>query len=660
MKTLSKIEWRFKRLALMSPAEMLSRTGEELKKQLESRRQGHIPLYKAGVHAKPPQWLSDKDAVRRIVREKSLWNEAPAKALLEHRFTFFALQDCDFGPAINWNQDYKNQKAAPIGYGLKLDYRDQEKVGDIKYIWEINRHAHLVTLAKAYFLTGHEAYKHEVEAQLESWMNQNPYLRGVNWASSLEAGIRLMAWHWVYYFLGDFSPVLNQRLRDSVYQHAHFIDKHFSKYSSANNHLIGEAAGLLVGALTWDFGTDSKKWAAKAQTILIREIGNQTFEDGVNKEQAVSYIQFVLDFFLMAGRLAEVYGFKMPASYWQPIEQMMVFLASIMDDRGNIPQIGDADDGFALALSEESRINPYRALLWTGAVLFKRGDFKDKVKHVIDEKSLWLLGDEALGQFNALPEKKFTARQSFEKGGYYILVKEEGTKNEVKCVFDCAPLGYLSLAAHGHADALSFTLSVGGRPILIDPGTYAYHTEKKWRDYFRGTSAHNTVQIDGKDQSVSGGNFMWLRKAKSSCLGFSFSREADMVCGSHDGYERLHPAVTHTRHLHFDKLTNQILCRDIFDSQGEYDLAQYFHFDAEWHPEKKSDSSWGITGEEFSIGMIFDPKLKWELVKGEEHPPLGWQSVKFDLKIPSATLTGKMRCRQKTELISRFDIRFQV
>ena len=88
-----------------------------------------------------------------------------------------------------------------------------------------------------------------------------------------------------------------------------------------------------------------------------------------------------------------------------------------------------------------------------------------------------------------------------------------GTRDELRIVADAGPLGYLSIAAHGHADALAFTLSAHGQELLIDPGTYAYHTEREWRDWFRGTAAHNTVTLDDENQSVIGGNFMWLQRA---------------------------------------------------------------------------------------------------------------------------------------------------
>ncbi|TIQ17227.1 heparinase II/III-family protein, partial [Mesorhizobium sp.] len=80
------------------------------------------------------------------------------------------------------------------------------------------------------------------------------------------------------------------------------------------------------------------------------------------------------------------------------------------------------------------------------------------------------------------------------------------------------PLGYLSIAAHGHADALSLTLCVDGEPVLVDPGTWLYGSGGVWRDWFRSTPAHNTLNIEGKSQSIIAGTFNWSHKAVAALV----------------------------------------------------------------------------------------------------------------------------------------------
>ncbi len=395
-----------------------------------------------------------------------------------------------------------------------MDYRDSALCGDIKYVWEHNRHHHLVELAKAYYLTGKQEYADEVRAQVESWIEQCPYLQGVHWSSSLESAIRVINWCFAYRFLAARQGGYLERHSEfvtrwsrSIHQHLVFISRYFSRYSSANNHLIGEACGLFVGALCFSC-RESPRWLRTSRQILEEEALRQVWPDGVSKEQAISYHSFVFDFLLIAGLLGRRNGQEFSAQYWERLERMAEFVSSVIDRKGDVPQIGDEDDGFVVVLSHEADFKLFRSLLATAAVLFRRGDFARAAVH-FDEKSFWLLGFQ---DFQALCDQNQgrTATISFPFGGYYLLKGGEGTM-----IVDCGPLGYLSLAAHGHADALSIQLAYKDRWLLVDPGTYAYHTQREWRDYFRGTAAHNTVRVDGVDQSVIGGNFMWLSKAES-------------------------------------------------------------------------------------------------------------------------------------------------
>ena len=143
---------------------------------------------------------------------------------------------------------------------------------------------------------------------------------------------------------------------------------------------------------------------------------------------------------------------------------------------------------------------------------------------------------------------------------------------------NAGPLGYGSIAAHGHADALAFTLSLGGLEFLIDPGTYAYHTKKQWRDYFRGTGAHNTVRVDVQDQSVAGGNFLWLEHARVRCIAWEESAHTDRFAGEHDGYLRLLDPVKHAREMLFDKANRRLVITDRIECKARHTIEQRWHF----------------------------------------------------------------------------------
>ncbi len=126
-----------------------------------------------------------------------------------------------------------------------------------------------------------------------------------------------------------------------------------------------------------------------------------------------------------------------------------------------------------------------------------------------------------------------TSSSLFAGGGYAVMRDAEVTR---VTVIDCGPLGWGSIAAHAHADALSLTLSVDGQPVLVDASTYCYHDEPEWRDALRSTRYHNTVCVDGKDQSEMRGAFLWGARANVTIHRWHTSALADLLCASHDGY----------------------------------------------------------------------------------------------------------------------------
>ncbi len=570
-----------------------------------------------------------------------------AEKILDGKLSFFALENGPLGQPPVWNKDARTHVVSPMLFGKTLNYRNEELVGNIKYVWEPNRHLHLVTIAQAYFLTKEERFFLGLKRQLESWFEQCPYLRGPNWTSSLELGIRLINWSLVWQLIQATDKDLLSRsehvaFRDrwltSIYQHAHFIRGFFSRYSSANNHLIGEAAGLFVAATTWPHWEVTREWQETAKNILIQESLLQNFPDGVNCEQTTAYQQFVLDFLVLAGLMGRQNGVPFEEEYWLRIEAMLEFILAIMDSTGNLPMIGDADDGYVVHLSQERLFDPYKSLLATGSVLFKRSDFKDAAKE-FDDKSKWLLGRGGEDSFLDMKPTTRLRRKDFTNGGYYVLGNDFGSPEEILIVADAGPLGYKSIAAHGHADALSFTLSLCGQEFLVDPGTYSYHTDEEWRNYFRGTSAHNTIRVDGVDQSVIAGNFMWITHARAKCTAFLTSDDKDQFDAEHDGYQRLPDPVLHQRRLILNKGKRSLTVIDTLRCKGCHFIEQFWHF-AEDVSVTQERPLLKATKNGVMLGLKADQKFSQiQVVSGQTSPPLGWISRRFDIKSPATTVS---------------------
>lgn len=620
--------WYWNRLRLMSPSEIAWRAGQRAAQWFEGRGVAPVPAPSLAQFGRP--WFNLSPSLSAAQREAVL---AEADRLLAGRWRVFALEDAPLGFPPRWNVDPLTGREAPLTHGKRLNYRDEARVGNIKYLWEPSRHLELVTLAQAWRLGGEPRYLEACRTLLESWFDQCPYPLGVHWASSLELAIRLLNWSVAWHLLGGaasplFEGVNGQALRarwlESVWRHAEFIRGHLSKHSSANNHLLGEFMGLLFAGLTWPCWPQAQSWLERGRRGFEREALKQNAEDGVNREQALYYHHEVADMMLLCGLAAEAgaQGFGEP--YWQRLERMLGFIAALRDDGGHWPMIGDADDALMLRLDPSPRFNPYASLLASGARLFGRADFGDAAD---DAKTAWLLGHDAA------PRRAGIAAPTldFAQGGYWVL---RGGPQPVHMVADAGPLGYLSIAAHGHADALAFTLSVAGREMLVDPGTYAYHTEPKWRNYFRSTAAHNTLCVDGQDQSVIGGSFMWLQRAQARLLEIRRDTSGVRWSAEHDGYRRLRDGVLHRREIALDNRDGSIVVTDQLLGCGRHEVALHWHLAEGCEPQVQADGTLLVRHGpvQLQLACSGDAQPVLTLHRGEDDPPLGWISRRFDRK----------------------------
>jgi hypothetical protein len=246
-------------------------------------------------------------------------------------------------------------------------------------------------------------------------------------------------------------------------------------------------------------------------------------------------------------------------------------------------------------------------------------------------------------------------RRAFAQGGYYILGRDFETPREVRIVADAGALGYLSIAAHGHADALSFTLSAGGKEILVDPGTYTY-AAGRWREYFRGTAAHNTVRIDGADQSLYGGSFLWLRHARARVEQFEMSPKQERLVAQHDGYERLADPVLHRRAWTFDRANTALTVVDELACKARHGAEWFWHFGPGCEVAVSENCLTARCGDAL-LTMKFPSALRCRLVAGSEHAPLGWYSRTMDTKVP--IVTAVMDASVSGDARFEFDLRLQ-
>ncbi|MFC0843989.1 alginate lyase family protein [Streptomyces noboritoensis] len=628
--------WYLRRLSRMGPSEVGGRVGDAVRRRRWRSARPDCPRVTGArfTAVLPAQAVAavSPDAAKRLVAE--------ADRLMEGHAEFFGVARHDLADP-DWWCDPKTGRRAPWGYAFDVPYRDEDAVGDIKQIWEPSRHQYLTVLAAAYALTGNERYAERVAQHLRSWWTANPPLRGVHWISGIELGIRLLSWVWIRRLLDGWPGAAdlfedNPVARNQIWHHQRWLAAFPSRGSSANNHVIAEAAGQFAAACAFGWFPSSASWRADALRSLERHLRSNTFVSGLNRELASEYHGLVLELGLAAVAEADAAGVPVPASVRLVLLRMTDALAAVVDSRLRPPRQGDADDGHGLVV-DGAGTDRWASLLATGDAVFGRLAWWPEVTGT-DVRTPLLAALIRPYAKNGTVTRPSSRPAHFADAGMTILRAPEET-GEIWCRCDGGPHGFLSIAAHAHADALSVEVRHDGVDVLADPGTYCYHGQPEWRQYFRSTLGHNTLELDGGDQSVSGGPFLWTRHARSRVL-VADTSDAGAVrwCAEHDGYE---PSV-HRRRVELTAAAKEL--RVVDEVRGDRRAVRLaFHLGPAITAdlvENRAVLTWTRDGEDRSAELDLPGQLVWRAHRGETNPPLGWYSAGFGRKEPTITLVG--------------------
>ncbi|MFF4121266.1 alginate lyase family protein [Streptomyces sp. NPDC001714] len=633
--------WYLRRLSRMGPREVAGRVGDTVRRRRWRSARPDCPtvtgarftaVLPAGTLAAVPP-----DAAKRLVAE--------ADRLMYGHVEYFGVVRDDLTDP-DWWCDPKTGRRAPWGYAFDVPYRNEDAVGDIKQIWELSRHQYLTVLAAAYAITGNERYAERVAEHLRSWWTANPPLRGVHWISGIELGIRLLSWVWIRRLLHDWPGAAglfedNPVALNQIWHHQRWLAAFPSRGSSANNHVIAEAAGQFAAACAFGWFPASGRWRADALRSLERHLRGNTFPSGLNRELATEYHGLVLELGLAAVAEADAAGVPVPASVRLVLLRMTDALAAVVDNRLRPPRQGDADDGHGLVV-DGAGTDRWASLLATGDAVFGRLDWWPEATGT-DVRTPLLAAlirrypqdGTGTGTGTAPVSRPAHRPAHFADAGLTVL----RGPGEIWCRCDGGPHGFLSIAAHAHADALSVEVRHDGVDVLADPGTYCYHGQPQWRQYFRSTLGHNTLRLDGADQSVSGGPFLWTRQARTRVLSVDTSGE-DVArwCAEHDGYQ----GSVHRRRVELTAASQELKVVD--EVRGPHRTVQLaFHLGPEIAADlvgNRAVLTWIRDGEGRSAVLDLPGQLSWRAHRGETDPPLGWYSAGFGRKEPSTTLVG--------------------
>ena len=522
------LAWYLHRLRAMSPGELAHRVGEKLKKQRARGRLEGWARYPGSAITPLPglreRLMAAGPELRGQIRQA-------AKTVLAGRFSALGADwperpGRDLFPAEVWRLDPVTGGFWPGAehYCFDIAYRHERRLGDIKYVWEFNRLQFLQPLAAHAALSSDAASIAAIEAAIASWHAANPPFRGLGWNSGIELALRAIALLVVLSLVGDrLSAACRAQIGAILHASIVWLRRYPSRYSSANNHLIAELAGAFLIALAMPGVPGSVAIVEESRRKLIDEAGRQILSDGVPAEQSPTYGAFSAEFLLLCGVVARELGQPFPPAYDDRLAVFARFIGWIALDDGRVPAIGDDDEGRVLTLGGHE--SAYAGSVANAVAGYRGADAPSAAP--ADFRS-GLLGTAKTQQLAPRGQRLFA------EGGYFVANDLIG-RHRFNLVFDHGPLGYLSIAAHGHADALALTLAVDGKPVLVDPGTYLYHSGGSWRDWFRGTAAHNTLSLSGADQSTISGAFNWSHKARAQLEHY----EAGALWSAtarHDGY----------------------------------------------------------------------------------------------------------------------------
>jgi hypothetical protein len=586
-----------------------------------------------------------------------------ADALLAGRAQFLGVARDDL-VAPDWFADPRTGRRAPAeAFSFDVAYRDESRVGDIKQIWELSRHHHLTVLAAAWRLTRDERYADRVAEHLKSWWAANPPLRGPHWISGIELGIRLISWTWVRRLLADWpriGEVFDENPEAAAQLHAHqtWLAALPSVGSSANNHLIAEATGRFVAACTFDWFDESLSWRRDSLALLLDALQANTFDSGLNRELASDYHLLVTELGLVALAEADAAGYPVPDRLPELLLRMADALAASLDVRLRPPRQGDGDDGQALALDSLEPTRRAAGLLTLAGEVFGPADWWPALPPATIHTRC--LG--ALIRPRPTSGPRCTGRPAhFADAGATILrAVDPADGGEVWLRCDGGPHGFGAIAAHAHADALSLELRIDGVDVLADPGTYCYHGQPAWRDYFRSTRGHNTLELGGRDQSGSGGPFLWVRHARSRVLvAHHDPAGVSRWTGEHDGYLAALGA-RHRRAVVLDPAAGTLLITDQVQTTRPLPCRMCFHLGPDVDLVLDAATAvltWRQESRARTATLALPRELRWTAHRGEADPPAGWYSPGFGHKQPAWLLvgTGTRRGTGEPPLVSRLD-----
>jgi hypothetical protein len=528
---------------------------------------------------------------------------------------------------------FQFRRVAPVRFEARIDWNYQPGQ-NADWNRDLNRHLYFETLGRAYAYTGDERYPQKFRDLLLNWLANNPARSDVpSWSSPFEVAFRINTWLWAFFLFRQaaaFDEFTCRALLEGLARHGEVLNAELELHA-ANNHVLLEAKALAMLGLVFPEFRSATHWRRRGLRLLFRELRAQMCQDGVHGERVTHYQRAIAGEILELFILLDNNGYPLPRDAVQTLGRMVEYELWVTKPDGLLPLFGDS------ALEDtHQRFSPTAA----GPAWLGRKDLKLRGL-ALSAADIWLLGSARSSRYGDWPivEASLTSR-AFPHGGYLIMRHGHGRQGTYLAL-DVAPFGYPPVPTHGHADALNVELCAYGQSFLVDPGVFGTWVPPAWRNYFRGTRAHNCVVVDEQDQSLLVGTRHVYRPAQVKLLNWVTSEHFDLADASHNGYERLPGSVTHRRQVVFIK-PEYWLVFDIISGSGEHTVDLLFHFlpglDPRLEPSSGAAQVGQADGPQLLVAPLSDAALQAQVIMGAREPIQGWTAMYSGEKQPAPVL----------------------
>ncbi|EYF03872.1 asparagine synthase (glutamine-hydrolyzing) [Chondromyces apiculatus] len=536
---------------------------------------------------------------------------------------------------IDWQRNPLNGRRWDDRKHWSRALADEGKVGDVKLTWEIGRfpQAYHFGRAAAFFPADRPHLAAALASQIRAFIADNPYGRGIHWASGQEIAFRGMAWLFGLASLGPdpalvaLAPELGRALHEALVHLERHLD--YARHAVYNNHLISEAFGILLLATVLPGTPAADRLRALGIHLLDEQSDAQVYEDGGYIQQSHTYHRVAMHTYLWASALLRRQGKELPAAWTGAMERSLDFLYAQQAPAGWLPNFGSNDGALPAPLStcdypDFRPVLQALSVITRGERLYEPGPW--------DEPAAWFAGPRALLDAPLRPRARTSV--SFAVTGYHALRLDDPGSF---CVLRCGTLRH----RFSQIDMLSLDVAWRGHNVLVDPGSYLYNGPARWHEHFVGTAAHNTLTVDGRDQMMLYRRFKNLYPAPARRLSFVHHDRYALVAGEHHGYAR-HPGGCVHRRSVLQVDGDLWVVVDLVTGEGQHTARLHWLGGDFPHHHDPAAGTLTLTTPSgpfcVTVTSMTGAPLAGDVARGQEDPPRGWLSRHYAEKVPVPSL----------------------